>query len=1278
MDPIRLRSLSRVILLIVLLAIVLLHPSLTAQTGKPSNVSIAKYPALRVNVWPADVNGDGRIDLVAGAARARSTDLVVRLGRGGGSFGPERVVAASRVPVTVGDLNRDGRIDIIAASRAADASIDLFALRGNGDGTFGAARRVAWSAGFGGDVTGQLADMDGDGHRDLVVAASAADAVLVFPGNGDLTFGAPVTLATNRVSRQFVVADLNNDERPDIAVATQAGQDVDVFLNTGALTFTYAAIPLPRGALAIAAADIDADGSRDLIVTTASESTAGMTWEDGFVHLLRGHGGGGFDAPLSFPTGTGPLTVVTGDFNGDGVVDVATGNRSDVYEAQCVSFAGRQDTISILRGLGGGRLGEPLTFALDSVRPSGDAPYHLTHHALRTADVNSDGRPDLIASPGAVLLNADRLVAPAAIPMVDISCDDAAATSTRPASADGLPPDWASQDVGAVGAPGAADYDGSRYTVRGAGTDIWNGADEFHFAYQAASGDFAFTAYVPFVQNVNRWTKAGLMIRDALTAGARHAALFQTPTTEKGIAFQRRAATGGASVHTSGPLTAPPAWLRLERRGDNVSAFSRPTAAAPWTLIGRQAFSGLPAGLYVGFAVGSHVDGTLAEAWFEHVTLEPLASGVAWDSRDIGAVAAPGSASIGGTTATVTGSGADVWGTADELRYLSREATGDFEFSARVATVENLHYWTKAGLMIRDGFAANAKHAFIIATPRTTRGVAFQRRPATGGASVHTAGPAAAPPGWLRLVRSGNVIAAYHRTAAADPWTIVDTQTFSSLPATLRVGYAMSSHIDGTLATATFDSASFVQGTPTTFTVSPQTWTPPAGGGTQVVTITSSSAGALWTASSDANWLTLSTTSGTGSGTVTLTAAANNGPERTATATIAGHPVRVTQAAAADVCVDPDRDRLCSAYETATGRYVSPTNTGTNPNNPDTDGDGVNDGDEVLITAGGLDLRAMGASPVRKNIFLEYDWVDDNEDSNSCSFHSHRPTQEIMDRVAFAFASASVANPDGTTGITLIQDWGQGGPLTGGNLVAHGGNVNGGVGDTDYVSIKSANFASNRSGYFHYVEMVHWYTAVYGSSGQAELFGNDMIVSLGCYGTASNVANTIVHELGHNLGLGHGGDTSCNWKPNYNSVMNYRFQFPGVDTSCNALGNYGEFNVLDYSRGTRLPLNETSLNEVEGTCGSAPIDWNSDGRIQPGLLYDLNRRSSYPSPSTPVDNSACGGELTTLTDYNDWANLYYAGIRHFNGLGPSSEDVHPIVDCDNPYLPRIVPGEFRR
>lgn len=249
---------------------------------------------------------------------------------------------------------------------------------------------------------------------------------------------------------------------------------------------------------------------------------------------------------------------------------------------------------------------------------------------------------------------------------------------------------------------------------------------------------------------------------------------------------------------------------------------------------------------------------------------------------------------------------------------------------------------------------------------------------------------------------------------------------------------------------------------------------------------------------------------------------------------------------------DADGDGLPDNVETNTGVFVNANDTGTDPNNADTDGDGLEDGDEVLGTTSGLDLPALGANPLRKNILIEYDWFDD---ALECGAHSHRVTPAVANMVATAFANAPVANPDGTTGITIIQDYGQGGAYTGGNSINDAdGVLVGFVFSPEFQDYKAANFAANRLGYFHYTILPHRYDTNSASSGYAEIIGDDMIVSLYCANSDVNVANTIVHELGHNLGLHHGGLDGTNYKPNYNSVMNYLYQFPGVDTNCTPPG----------------------------------------------------------------------------------------------------------------------------
>lgn len=353
-------------------------------------------------------------------------------------------------------------------------------------------------------------------------------------------------------------------------------------------------------------------------------------------------------------------------------------------------------------------------------------------------------------------------------------------------------------------------------------------------------------------------------------------------------------------------------------------------------------------------------------------------------------------------------------------------------------------------------------------------------------------------------------------------------------------------------------------------------------------------------------------------------------------------------------CIDPtdtDNDRLPDCVETNTGVFVDETNTGTNPLVADTDGDAIDDGDEVLGTLGGLDLPAMNANPLRKNIFIEYDWFDDSLD---CSAHSHRPTVAALNRVAAAFAAAPVSNPDGTTGITMIQDYGQGGQFSGGNHIPDANGVLAGtVFGTEFRAYKASNFATNRYGYFRYVILPHRYNTTSGSSGYAELPGDDFIVSLYCAGSDRNVSHTIMHELGHNLNLRHGGFENRNWKPNYNSIMNYKYQFPGTDSCADADpdGN----SVLDYSVGSRINLNETALNENLGTCGTLAWDWNSNSVFESSVTEDIN-----------CDNSdVCDGQLSVLQDSDDWSNIIFTGLSNANGV-PITRLPQESVECNNP------------
>lgn len=334
-----------------------------------------------------------------------------------------------------------------------------------------------------------------------------------------------------------------------------------------------------------------------------------------------------------------------------------------------------------------------------------------------------------------------------------------------------------------------------------------------------------------------------------------------------------------------------------------------------------------------------------------------------------------------------------------------------------------------------------------------------------------------------------------------------------------------------------------------------------------------------------------------------------------------------------DCETDSDGDGLADCVETHTGRFISAQDTGTDPLQADTDGDGIGDGEEVLGSETGIDLLALGVNPLRRDLLIEYDWFDSDYD---CGTHSQRPSAEVIARVADMFAAAPVLNPDGSSGIYLIQDYGQGGLFAGGNRVEGHDAILPGRFDNTFYAIKDENFDPARLGYFRYVLMPHRYDGGSPSSGYAEIVGDDAIVSLYCLNSTDNVARTIAHEIGHLLGLHHGGFEACNNKPNYNSLMNYRFQFAGVDSQCDA---QGDALADDFSRGDRLMLDERALVEPDGVCGNPPIDWNRDGTLDSAVALDLN----------PDDGYSCGEAMRELEDFDDWANLSFAGLLDFRG-----------------------------
>jgi endonuclease/exonuclease/phosphatase family metal-dependent hydrolase len=376
------------------------------------------------------------------------------------------------------------------------------------------------------------------------------------------------------------------------------------------------------------------------------------------------------------------------------------------------------------------------------------------------------------------------------------------------AGAQGVPSGWVARDIGSVGASGSASGSNGSFTLRGAGADIWGSTDGFQFAYRSLTGDGEIITRVTGVDYLHAWSKAGVMMRESLSSGARHAFMFAS--AGKGLAFQRRLWSDGASSHT-GAAGGPGDFVRITRSGNTFDAYHS-TDGSSWNWVGSE-WIDMPATIYAGVAVTSHYFGAVTTATFTNTSVNEWGSGAAaggslpsgWSHGDIGAVATAGWSDTDGTEFRLGGSGADIWGGSDEFHFTYRLLSGDGSIVARVASLDYLDAWTKSGVMMRESLSASSAHAFMLVS--AGNGNAFQRRTSNGSSSSHTVGSSGS---YVKLVRSGNTFSAYSSSDGSN-WSRVGSESIS-MGATIYVGLAVTSHSDGAVASATFADVEVTEG----------------------------------------------------------------------------------------------------------------------------------------------------------------------------------------------------------------------------------------------------------------------------------------------------------------------------------------------------------------------------------------------------------------------------------------------------------------------------------
>jgi hypothetical protein len=315
---------------------------------QPLNMVIGNHPKAIVT---GDFNGDNKPDL---AVAVNGENVVkIYLGAGNATFTTApALVATGPGAIVAKDLNHDNKLDL-----AISSYYGTWIYLGRGDGTFQLAAQYpslvgdCTPSGFSQTPSPCLAtgDFNGDNIPDLAGAVWINGAVSFLLGNGDGTFRpGPQSFVVADLPLTMVTGDFDKDSKVDLAIGSLYG-NIYIYKGNGDGTFNApSTITVGAPGAALSVGDIDADGNLDLVFTSGgSQSAIGLS-----IAVLFGRGNLTFNPPMNLLADMSPNAAVIDDFNGDGLLDIATANLESDDVSVFINNGNRTFQAAILFGGG--------------------------------------------------------------------------------------------------------------------------------------------------------------------------------------------------------------------------------------------------------------------------------------------------------------------------------------------------------------------------------------------------------------------------------------------------------------------------------------------------------------------------------------------------------------------------------------------------------------------------------------------------------------------------------------------------------------------------------------------------------------------------------------------------------------------------------------------------------------------------------------------------------------------------------------------------------------